>query len=117
MAEGKVFDVKSDTSVDEIIQHFNQKGVYYEATRHSWALVMLVMVRSGPSRVHVTFMAWAQEVWAERYQTYCKSYSLSNWQALEPCTPVFVGAKRRMTGRKFVRFHAKKNCWRLEFRS
>lgn len=23
----------------------------------------------------------SKEVWAERYQTYCKSYSLSNWQA------------------------------------
>lgn len=48
VAEGKVFDVKSDTSVDEIIQHFNQKGVYYEATRHSSAHVGCDGTRVGP---------------------------------------------------------------------
>ena len=31
VTEGNTFDVKSDTSVDEIIQYFNKKGVYYEA--------------------------------------------------------------------------------------
>lgn len=31
VTEGNTFDVKSDTSVDEIIQYFNKRGVYYEA--------------------------------------------------------------------------------------
>ena len=31
VTEGATYDVKADTSVDEIIRHFNQKGVYYEA--------------------------------------------------------------------------------------
>lgn len=75
VAEGKVFDVKSDTSVDEIIQHFNQKGVYYEATRHNWPALLTARVQNRG------FIMATQEVWAERYQTYCKSYSLSNWQA------------------------------------
>eukprot|EP00435_Cladocopium_sp_Y103_P021244 s4468_g5.t1 len=61
VTEGNTFDVKSDTSVDEIIQYFNKRGVYYE------------------------------EVWAERYQTYCKSYSLSNWQAEDFKYVVFQG--------------------------
>jgi len=51
VAEGKTFDIRADTPVDEIIQYFNSKGVYYE------------------------------EVWAECYQKYCASYALSNWKA------------------------------------
>mmetsp|Transcript_102043 Transcript_102043/g.243332 ORF Transcript_102043/g.243332 Transcript_102043/m.243332 type:complete len:427 (+) Transcript_102043:78-1358(+) len=53
VSEGESFQVQSDTSVDEIIQHFNRKGVCYE------------------------------EVWAQCYQKYCASYSLSNWQAVD----------------------------------
>ena len=30
VAEGKTFDIRADTPVDEIIQYFNSKGVYYE---------------------------------------------------------------------------------------
>mmetsp|Transcript_2578 Transcript_2578/g.6194 ORF Transcript_2578/g.6194 Transcript_2578/m.6194 type:complete len:425 (+) Transcript_2578:53-1327(+) len=51
VAEGQTLDTKADTPVDEIIQHFNTKGVFYE------------------------------DVWGECYQKYCASYSLSNWKA------------------------------------
>lgn len=61
VSEGQTYDVQASTSVDEIIQHFNSKGVHYE------------------------------EVWAERYQTYCKSYALSNWKVEDFKYVVFQG--------------------------
>ena len=63
VSEGSTFHTRADTTVDEIIQLFNAKGVYYEEPFES----------SKDSN--------GQDVWAERYQTYCKSYALSNWQA------------------------------------
>lgn len=38
MSEGSSFDTRSDTTVDEIIQLFNAKGVYYEERRWVWHL-------------------------------------------------------------------------------
>ena len=49
VTEGNTFDVKSDTSVDEIIQYFNKRGVYYEA---ACRMVFMIYICVYCSTVH-----------------------------------------------------------------